>query len=324
MGGCFYIVLNMSITASLIGIAVLAVRAVLGRRLPAGARYALWGLAGLRLALPFSLPSKASLLNLVGQYVLHAASVPAGGSGTTLVNSIRAANASLPIRFKTETFGSIFDAAGWVWLAGALLMAAALILMYASAAKRFARAMPFDDGGLLAECAARTRARRLPGIFLSDAVASPAVFGVFRPRILVPPAAARDREALRYALLHELAHVRRGDNALRMLSYVLLCLHWFNPFAWLFFSFAGRDMESACDASALKRLSAPERKGYALALASLASTRQPPLAAAFGSSETRRRIVSITKYRKVTLAAGIFTFLCMLALFVVLMTNPAG
>lgn len=324
MGGVFYIVLNMSITATLIGLLVAAIRLALRRGLPAAAQYALWGLVGLRLILPISVPSKASLLNLVDSYALNMASISAGDSGATMTNMVKTANAYFPIHFKTNLVEQIFNAAGWAWLAGALLAVAVSITLYAGASARFRRAVPVADGGLLAECAAQARVRRKTGLYASDAVASPVVFGVFRPRIIIPASMAGDTQTLRYALLHEFTHIRRGDNSLRLISAIVLCAHWFNPFAWLFFALAGRDMELACDARVLRSLDRREQKGYALALAALASRRQPVLASAFGQSAVKERVIRITRYRKITLAAGILTFLCLLALAVVLMTNPAA
>jgi beta-lactamase regulating signal transducer with metallopeptidase domain len=325
VGALFYLVLNMSITAGLIGLVVALLRLVLGRRLTAPARYALWGPVLLRLALPFSAPSPVSFYNLMGLYVLPVVSVPADSAGAlTMTNAVRAADAYFPLHYKSEALARLFDAAGWVWLAGALLMAAAAALLYALAAARLHKALPAQDDGLLAACAAQAGIRRKVGIYSSEYVSSPAVFGVFRPRIVIPSTMGSGGEALRFALLHECAHIRRGDNTLRVVSVIILCIHWFNPLLWLFFLLAGRDMELACDARALKRLTGPERRGYALALASLASGWQPVLAAAFGHSAVRRRIIAITRYRRLSLAGAVLTILFVLAVAVVLLANPAA
>jgi beta-lactamase regulating signal transducer with metallopeptidase domain len=324
MGALFYLVLNMGITASVIGLAIALARLALRGRLNATAQYALWALVGLCLVLPFTIPSKASLFNAVGKYVLRVASVPAGGTFVTMTNSIGAANAYFPLHFKTATLENIFNIAGAVWLAGALLAAVAAVALYTLTARRLRAAVPVMDGVLLAEYAALAGVKRKIRLYMSDMVASPVVFGVFRPRIVIPTAMVGDGETLRYALLHELTHIRRGDNILRLVSVLVLCIHWFNPFVWLFFALAGRDMELACDAGVLKRLDKPRRKEYALALAALASRRQPALAMAFGRSAVRQRIIGITKYRRLTIAAAIFTFVLLLALAAVLGTNPAG
>jgi beta-lactamase regulating signal transducer with metallopeptidase domain len=189
-------------------------------------------------------------------------------------------------------------------------------------ARRFGSALPVDDGGLLAECAAIAGVRRKVLLYASDAVSSPVVFGVFRPRIVIPPALTHDREALRFVLLHELAHIRRGDNALRAVSAALLCVHWFNPLVWLMFLLSGRDMELACDAAVLRRIDQPARKQYALVLAALAENRQPVLAVAFGQSAVRQRILGIVRYKRATVATIILSAAFIAALAVVMLTNP--
>lgn len=324
MGGCFYIALNMSITATLIGLLVLIVRAASGIRLPAQARYALWGLVGLRLLLPFSIPSRASFFNLLDGSSAGPASVPAGNSGLTLLNSVKAADARLPVQFRSDDARNLFNALGWAWIAGAALLLLAWALLYALAASKLRRAIPCEAGGLPLECSPPAHVRRRLILYSSATVDAPCVFGVLRPRVVIPPALAVDVDpsTLRYALLHECAHIRRGDNALKLLSLLFLCVNWFNPFIWLFFMLSGRDMELACDASVLKRLTADERRGYALALMKLAAGRQPLLAAAFGRSAVKERILGITRYKRITLAMGILAFLCLLALAASLLTNP--
>jgi beta-lactamase regulating signal transducer with metallopeptidase domain len=340
MGPVFYLLLNMGITASAIGLTVLLVRAALGRRLPALARYALWGLVLARLLLPFSLPSEASALNPVARFVLPIASWRVGLSDLTMTNSIRlidgypspaatnltgAANSWFPhaVRFKTNELDAAFNALGTVWLAGALAVAVAAAVLYGLAALRLGRARPVDDGGLLAECAALIGIRRKVGLYLSDAVDSPVAFGILRPRVVVPQAALADRETLRLVLLHELTHIRRGDN-LRVLLFLFVCAHWFNPLIWLFFLLSGKDMELACDAAVLRRLDRPQRRQYAEALLALAAGRQPWLSAAFGRSAVRQRILGIVQYRRVTILAAVLSAALLLALAAVLLTNPVA
>lgn len=322
MGSVFYLVLNMGITASAAGALLLLIRLALRGRLPAQARYALWAIVLVRLVLPVSFPSEASFFNVVGKYAAIA-SVPAGDAGATITNSIGAANSYSPLHFKTAALGAAFQTAGIVWLAGAGIMAVCLAALYLLTASRLRTAVRVDDGGLASKCAGKLGLRRKIGLYASGSVSSPIVFGLVKPRIIIPPAMAADRGALRYALLHELVHIRRGDNILRAASALVLCVHWFNPFAWLFFMLAGRDMELACDAGVLKRLTEPERRGYAMALAGLAESRQPLLAAAFGRSAVRQRIVQIVKYKRLPLAAAALTALLLLALAVALLSNPA-
>ncbi len=318
MASCFYIVLNMSLTAAAVSLAVLALRLVLRRVLPASVLYALWALVLLRLLLPVSLPSEASLFNAVGRMV----SVPAGPSEATVTNAIRAVNGYFPMRFKTPALAGLFHWAGVVWLAGAALGAGGMLTLYILTARRFRTAARMQNA-LTAGCAAEMELKRDIPLLVSGDVSSPVVFGIFKPRVIVPPGFDEDREALRYALLHEYAHIRRGDNLGRVLAALALCAHWFNPLMWLCFTLSARDMELACDAKVLNRLDGPQRRGYALALAGLAERRQPALASAFGSSAVKQRIVGIVYYKKRTLIEILLSAVLLCALAAALLSNPA-
>lgn len=321
MGSCFYLVLNMSLTAAAAGLVILLARALF-RALPAAARHALWSVVLLRLLLPVSVPSEASFFNAVGRYFTRIVSVPAGDTGATMTNMIGAASGYAPLRFRTGALAAAFGTAGAVWAAGALACAACALALYLMTARRLGTAVRLDSGGLMERCAAEAGVKRKVGLYASEAVSSPVVFGVFRPRVVIPPGLARESGILRYALLHELAHIKRGDNVWRALSAAVLCAHWINPLMWLFLTLAGRDMELACDAGVLKRLDEAERRGYALALAALAASRQPLLAPAFGQSAVKQRIIGIVRYKRLTVAAAVLTALFLLALAVILLSNP--
>ncbi len=337
MGAACYLVLNMGITASAIGLVVLLLRLALGRRLPALARYGLWALVLLRLLLPFALPSELSALNPVARFVTPIASWPVGGQLTmtnavgqtesmpaTITNFIGTAEPDTPraIRFKTVAAQSAFDALGAMWLAGVAATALSACVLYALTARKLRRARPAEDGGLLAQCAARVGLKRKVRLLESPDVSSPAAFGMLSPIVVIPPGLAQTPEALEPVLLHELAHIRRGDTY-RPLLFLLVCLHWYNPFLWLVWLLSRSDMELACDAAVLKRLDRDGRKHYAMALASLAARPEPVLSAAFGASAVKRRVLAVVNYKRVTMLAAILSTALFVLLAVVLLTNPA-
>ena len=336
MGAAFYLALNMGITASAIGLVVLLLRLALGKRLPALARYGLWALVLLRLLLPFALPSELSALNPVARFVTPIASWPVGGQLTmmnsvqqaesmpvTITNFIGAAEPNGPqaILFKTEAAQSTFDTLGAVWLAGVAVTALSACALYALTAAKLRRARPVESGGLLAQCAARVGLKRKVRLLESPDVSSPAAFGRLRPAIVIPPGLVQSPEDLEPVLLHELAHIRRGDTY-RPLLFLLLCLHWYNPFLWLVWLLSRADMELACDAAVLKRLDRDGRKQYALALAGLAARPEPVLSAAFGASDVKHRVLAVVNYKRVTLVAAILSAALFVLLAAVLLTNP--
>jgi murein DD-endopeptidase MepM/ murein hydrolase activator NlpD len=138
--------------------------------------------------------------------------------------------------------------------------------------------------------------------YTGSCVATPFVLGFVRPRIYLP--AGLDEAARRHILLHERAHLRHGDHILRPIFYLAVCLHWFNPFAWLAFGCMRRDGESFCDESALHTLGDAQKRSYCESLLRFAA----PIhgyAAAFGEGSIKMRIQTILRTRKASPAARI-------------------
>jgi bla regulator protein blaR1 len=156
MGSCFYLVLNMSITTSAIGLVIVLLRLILRGRLPALAQYALWLLVLLRLLLPFSLPSEASILNPLDRYVTRIVSLPVARTDLTMTNSLGLIDHNSPltitnfiseghnyfpkmIRFKTNSLEASFNTLGTVWLTGAFIMCLRFVFFTCSLHSVFGR-----------------------------------------------------------------------------------------------------------------------------------------------------------------------------------------
>ena len=137
-------------------------------------------------------------------------------------------------------------------------------------------------------------------IYLLEGIASPFVAGVFRPRIYLPYGLGEQERT--YILLHEQTHIRRGDHLFRVLAYIALTLHWFNPFVWVAFFLSGRDMEMSCDELVLRKLGAQIRCDYSDSLLAMAQGKGTigftPLA--FGEGDTGKRIKNVLHYKKVS------------------------
>lgn len=138
-------------------------------------------------------------------------------------------------------------------------------------------------------------------IYLLEGIASPFVAGVFRPRIYLPYGLGEQERT--YLLLHEQTHIHRGDPLFRVLAYVALTLHWFNPFVWVAFFLSGRDMEMSCDELVLRRMGEEIRCDYSDSLLAMAQGKGAvgftPLA--FGEGDTGKRIKNVLNYKKTTL-----------------------
>lgn len=171
-----------------------------------------------------------------------------------------------------------------VWAIGVAVLAVRGIAGYIQLKRRVALACKTPDGCYGGAC-----------------VTAPFTLGILRPRIYLPDTlrgAARDA-----VLLHERTHIRRRDTLTKPLFYAVVCLHWFNPAAWLAFREFERDMEAACDEAAVRGRPLPERNAYCESLLAFATQgRSVPGSLAFGQGSVKARIVHLLHYRR--LGAG--------------------
>lgn len=302
----FYTVLNMSITATSVGFLIMLLRKF--TQIPRLGVYYLWALVLLRLILPFSVSSKISLMNLTGSFIKKVVSLrSATGKGInfSMTNSIGAADAYFPVSYKTEQLETVFELASFVWIIGAVGTILAVAILYYLTNSELRKAYLVKDK-----------------IYCSEMVESPLVHGILRQRIIIPKDYVDKQEQLKHVLLHEAVHIRRHDNLLRFIAVLTACIHWFNPFTWLFLKSFIDDMELTCDTTAVKPLSIKARKQYAQTLINISSRQQIFMSTAFGKSNVKVRVINVLTYKKVSIFALITTMIFIIAVSAILLTNP--
>jgi len=151
-------------------------------------------------------------------------------------------------------------------------------------------------------------------IYESEHIKSPFVLGVFRPTIYLPPGLSiKEQDAV---IFHERTHIQRRDHIVKLIAFFILCIHWFNPLAWVAFILMGADMEMSCDERALNEKRVVNKKDYSMLLLSLATERSiigaSPLA--FGEGEVKSRIKNILNFRKPARAVVIIAVVCVAVL----------
>ena len=297
----FYWLFSMSITASIVGLVILLLRRI--KRLPRRLSIFLWAIPFLRLTVPFALNSPHSMLWGLSRLCATTVTVfqPAQELSFTMLNSVSAAQSYFPIIYKAQLLGDIFRVASVVWITVAAVRLLLVGISYFLS---------------LREVGTLTHVR--DKIYLSDRLSSPGVYGIFRPKILLP-AAWKDRN-LELVLLHEQTHIRTRDNLWRILAMITVSLHWFNPLCWLFLKAFLADLELACDERVLAKVGADRAKEYA---STLLESRQGAgaFASAFGGANIRTRIENILSFRKLTwLSLTVFSVL-MGIIFYTLLTN---
>lgn len=312
--------LEMSWQASLLICAVFLVRWLVGRRMPAQWRHALWLLVLLRLLLPWTPSSRISIYGVVPSPIQVVTTRPPA------LATVAGAVAVVPAG--QARIGAVTV----VWLMGAAGFAVWLLAQAISTILAFRGRRPVTDKAileLLEDCKEELGIRTYLAIVETPHTRAPALFGWIRPRLLLPPGIldTLSQDRLRHVFLHELAHLKRHDIALNWLVAGAQALHWFNPLVWLAFQQARLDMELACDELALARLPDHESGDYGHTILDLLNTgaqpkRLPSLAAITEDvNQVKRRIQMVAAFKKNQHAPRFVPVAILLVLGVVFMVD---
>ena len=313
IGGVFQQVVSMSLTASLVILAICGARLLL-RQAPKKFSYWLWAGAAFRLVCPFSFPAAFSLLALAPAAQTVAETGPLtevsylpGAGLPEAAPGVGAADAVLPQAAGAGQALGLWEVLGLVWLLGAAALLIGALVAYLRVKGQVATAVKFAHN-----------------VYECGAFRSPFVLGFFRPKIYIPfGLEPRQRE---HVLCHESAHIQRRDYLIKPLGFLLLAIHWFNPLVWLAFHLMSRDMEMSCDEKVLSQLGEEARREYSLSLLSIGSRRRfpAPNPLAFGETGVKERVVNVMKFRRakrwVTVAAAV----AVVAVTAACAANPAG
>lgn len=304
----FLEVLNMSFTGSIVILFVLLVRLLL-KRAPKIFSYVLWSVVLFRLICPFSFESVFSLLPIkaspFAQNIVYS-QTPKADTGVAIIN-----NAVKDILPTTTPAASMNPLQIWalvgsiIWMIGIIFLLSYGLVALLKLKKRLKTATFYQAN-----------------ILLSDKIDTAFVFGALRPKIYLPDSLTDVQRE--HILLHEQTHIKRFDHLIRLLSFLVLCLHWFNPFAWIAFFASGKDMEMSCDEAVVKKLGSEIKKDYSTSLLTLATKRvavsSPPLA--FGEGDTKERIKNVLRYKKPAFWMVAVAVIGVLCVIVALMSNP--
>lgn len=322
--------LQMSFSGAVLILAITVVRAAAIDRLSKKTFLLLWGLALLRLLLPFSIPSPVSVYTLVGR----------AGYGTALEGT--PIEGMLPIAPQTPTgpaegavqarplppAEAVSPVSPWfvVWFVGMALCAVFFAAVYLRWLSRFQSAVPVENRRV-AQWLREHPSKRPISIRQWDGLDTPLTYGLFRPVILMPRGTDwEDDKKLQYILMHEYVHIRRFDTAIKLIAAAALCVHWFNPFVWVMVLLLNRDLELSCDESVVRRFGLQSRAAYAHTLVGMEAQKSglTPLYNSFGKNAVEERITSIMKIRKVSLLAVFAAVVLVAGISSVFITSAAG
>ena len=310
MDDVFLKLVNLSISASWLILAVLVLRVVL-KKAPKWVMPLLWGVVALRLVCLFSIESALSLIpsaETIPSEIVTETREPVLYEQATLdivTNPTLPSAAEVPVGVSRQQAQVDFNIYSVLWLAG---MAALLVHALVSAGKlkrKLATAILLRDN-----------------IYESEFVDSPFVFGVVKPNIYLPM--HMDKGTAAYVIAHEHAHLARRDHWWKVLGYLVLALHWFNPLVWVAYILFCRDIELACDEKVVKGLDGAARADYSQALLSCAAPKRAVAACplAFGEGNIKTRVKSALHYKKPAFWVAAAAVLAVVIMAVCFLTNP--
>ena len=310
MDDVFLKLVNLSISASWLILAVLVLRVVL-KKAPKWVMPLLWGVVALRLVCLFSIESALSLIpsaETIPSEIVTETREPVLYEQATLdivTNPTLPSAAEVPVGVSRQQAQVDFNIYSVLWLAG---MAALLVHALVSAGKlkkKLATAILLRDN-----------------IYESEFVDSPFVFGVVKPNIYLPM--HMDEGTAAYVIAHERAHLARRDHWWKVLGYLVLALHWFNPLVWVAYILFCRDIELACDEKVVRGLDGAARADYSQALLSCAAPKRAVAACplAFGEGNIKTRVKSALHYKKPAFWVAAAAVLAVVIVAVCFLTNP--
>lgn len=310
MNAFFITIINMSISASWLILAVLILRLLL-KKAPKWLNVLLWSIVAVRLLCPISIESALSLIPSaqtipVGIELYDAPAIDSGIAAINdILNPILTQTAAPEIGASVNPL-QIVVGVGWnIWIVGVIVLLAYAAFSYLRLRRKVETAILYRDN-----------------IFQTEYISSPFVLGIFRPRIYLPfTLDGQDRD---HVIAHELSHIRRRDHWWKPLGFLLLSIHWFNPLMWLAYILLCRDIELACDERVIHSLDNNQRADYSQALLTCSIHRGGIAACplAFGEVGVKERVKSVLHYKKPAFWVIVISIIACVAVGICFLTNP--
>lgn len=306
----FLDIVNMSISAGWLVLAVLALRLIL-KKAPKWVNVLLWGIVAVRLICPFSIESALSLIPSKetispGIMMDWTPEISTGiESLDQVVNPVISTSFAPNPGTSANPLQILIPVAANLWLLGVLILLAYTAISY-----------------LTLRLKLRTAVILRANIFQCETVSSPFVLGILKPKIYLPY--TMDGNNLDHVVAHEMAHIKRKDHWWKPLGFLLLTVYWFNPLMWVAYILLCRDIELACDEKVIAELGNEQRADYTQALVACAVNRRMIAACplAFGEIGVKDRVKSILNYRKPTLWIIVTAVVVCIVVAVCFLTNP--
>ena len=317
MAAIFSQILNMSMTGSVVILLVMLVRFLL-KKAPKVFSYGLWSVVLFRLLCPVAFTAPISLLDVVepeiketSNHTSIVAYIPAAVNTQADILTVQPDEQQVQVESVAEPEQQRpvtgMHAAALVWAAGMAGMLLYSVVQYLGLRRRLVSSIQLTGN-----------------IYLADHIDTAFVVGLLKPRIYLPSGVPHKERY--FILAHEQHHIRRGDPVIKLLAYLALCIHWFNPLVWLTFVLAGKDMEMSCDEAVIKRLGPEIRAEYSASLLRLATHKKilSGMPLAFGEGDTKGRVLNMAKWKKPRIWISIICLILCVIVLVICAVNPSS
>ena len=305
MTALFFKILDMSITASWLVLAVIILRPILTKA-PKWIRGILWSFVALRLVFPFSIDSIFSMM-------------PRFDSRSVTIYETKTEAIVLDLPAFNQAVDSLVTNPGdsvdpmqilmfvlsIIWVIGIISMLSYMTVTYLLIKRKVKEAVLLEDN-----------------IWVCDRIATPFILGVIKPKIYLPTSInSTDTE---YVIAHEKAHIKRLDHLWKPLAFLLLCVYWFNPLLWVAYALLCKDIELACDEKVIDELGTQIKKPYCEALVNCSISRKSISACplAFGENGVKARIKSVLSFKKAGIVITAFSLSLAIIVAIGFLTNP--
>ena len=311
MKDLFLKLLNSSISASWLVLAILLLRVLL-KRTPRKLTCALWALVAFRLLCPISIGSGLSLIPSTEpirqeafQQISEAFFEEAPTAGVNPEGNADAAlSPNLDAPEAPASSADLLSIVSAIWVIGIAGMAIYAIASGIAMKKRLSASLCIRQN-----------------VYSCDYIDSPFIFGIANPKIYLP--SCLTAEELPYVLAHENTHLQRRDHLWKPLGFLILSVYWFHPVMWIAFRVFCRDMELACDEQVIKNLDTTGKAAYSRTLLHYSGPGIPAVGPlAFGEKDVKHRINSILRYQPCAVWVTSVGILASIVLAVCFLTNP--
>ncbi len=316
----FHDLVSLSLLGSLLAVGLFLIKLLFRQKLSATWHYYIWFVLILRLLIPFTPPSSFSIFNLFPQHPdtisqtlprpLVSAASPQPDPNIAKIGTGSIATKTQSSASLTRKFGLNWATAALVWLTGVLIVLFYIFIINSFLLFKSRKQRVCDDENvarILEECRLSLHVHSKVSIINDDSLKSPALFGLFRPKIIIASEliSQLSPEELHYIFLHELSHLKRRDLFVNSLVTLVQVIYWFNPLIWYSLHQMKQDCEIACDATALATVKPEEHKRYGQTIISLLQLLSKPHWApgtiGFASEFNKKRIVMISAFKRTTL-----------------------